>query len=333
MAAKVLRVQRNAIRLWLTLAGLLFLDFSPAWFAAGTALVGAGAAFRVWCKGHLTQKKGLTTTGPYALCRNPFYFGNLVLDLGICCLSGRLAIVLPYLALFAFVYGRQIRKEERRLLAAHGHEFLAYADRVPRFWPRPAPLLLRTTWTDGFSWRNVNFTKRIEIPRLLQALSYPPLFFLGHRARAEWPVAAAEVTALDATVACALVFLLACARILRLPLRRRKPVVPEALASNRGRLVFLAAFSALVLGLAVAGAGPGPLLGRGGIAAGLAALAAAGLLQRRLSARAAVALELAACLALAVLCGVPGAFFAALGFYMLLTFERWALKKRRRSLA
>ena len=38
MAAKVLRLQRNAIRLWLTLAGLLFLDVSVPWFAAGTVL-------------------------------------------------------------------------------------------------------------------------------------------------------------------------------------------------------------------------------------------------------------------------------------------------------
>src|SRR5262245_3386636 len=45
----------------------------------GCALIFAGLAIRTWAAGILRKTRELTTTGPYALIRNPLYVGSFLI--------------------------------------------------------------------------------------------------------------------------------------------------------------------------------------------------------------------------------------------------------------
>lgn len=108
------------------------------WF--GFCLLIAAALGRIWAYAHIGGRKNrqLCTTGPYSLTRNPLYLFSFlgVLGAGLALQSLSLAAVsaLLFLAYYALV----IRAEETRLRALFGAAFAAYADAVPRFWPRLA---------------------------------------------------------------------------------------------------------------------------------------------------------------------------------------------------
>ena len=50
--------------------------------AAAAVLMLAGLAVRSWASGTLRKGKGLTTWGPYRLCRHPLYLGTMLLITG-----------------------------------------------------------------------------------------------------------------------------------------------------------------------------------------------------------------------------------------------------------
>lgn len=124
----------------------------------GLLLLIAAALGRIWSYAHIGGRKNreLCTTGPYSLTRNPLYFFSFlgVVGAGLALQSLLLALssTIAFLGYYRFV----IRAEERRLRNLFGGDFDAFADRVPRFWPRvarpdhgddlvvPARLLART---------------------------------------------------------------------------------------------------------------------------------------------------------------------------------------------
>jgi protein-S-isoprenylcysteine O-methyltransferase Ste14 len=121
--------------------GLSLLVFSrptSELLVAGIALALAGEAVRVWASGHLDKDRRLTTTGPYALTRNPLYFGSFVVGLGFCVASGRPLFLALLLLLFRFVYVPVMRREAARLESAYPEAYGRYAARVPLFLPRRA---------------------------------------------------------------------------------------------------------------------------------------------------------------------------------------------------
>jgi protein-S-isoprenylcysteine O-methyltransferase Ste14 len=104
------------------------------------ASVLAGAALRAWATLHNryaqgTERKALATGGPYSWSRNPLYWANGFVLLGAFAASGLFAWLPAAAAWFAFVYGRTVRHEERRLHAKYGAAYAAYAARVPRWLP------------------------------------------------------------------------------------------------------------------------------------------------------------------------------------------------------
>jgi protein-S-isoprenylcysteine O-methyltransferase Ste14 len=132
---------------------IVFSDPSTAAFWPGLGFALLGLSIRLWAAGHLHKHEDLATSGPYRFTRNPLYFGSFVMGLGFTLASGRLWILLLFLALFLAVYLPVMRAEVRELEAGYGHRFRRYAYRVPLFIPllRPAE-----TETEGhFSWRQV----------------------------------------------------------------------------------------------------------------------------------------------------------------------------------
>lgn len=128
---------------WLLLPADVLSLLGVAWTL--WALLSLGRSFAI-----LPQARRLVTGGPYGLCRNPLYLGEVV---------GGWAVFLPTLSwpaaavLLANVGLLLIRvkAEERVLLQTFGAEYAEYLRRVPRFLPlgprRPGRLARRTPTT------------------------------------------------------------------------------------------------------------------------------------------------------------------------------------------
>ncbi len=122
---------------------LNFHDFKAL---AGLLLVLGGLGLRSWAAGFLTKNTQLTTTGPYALVRNPLYLGSFCLVAGFCLLINDrqdiwvLSIALP------LIYGPKVLSEERWLSQNFPHEWPQYAARTRRFLPSSLALPRLAGW-------------------------------------------------------------------------------------------------------------------------------------------------------------------------------------------
>ncbi len=101
---------------------------------------GAGLCLRVWSQMHLHYRLRvrmiLTTTGPYAYIRNPFYVANTLLLTGAAFLSELFWFAPLMLVYCAIVYSFVIRYEEAKLPKRYGTLYTDYFNRVPRWFPK-----------------------------------------------------------------------------------------------------------------------------------------------------------------------------------------------------
>jgi len=107
-------------------------------------LITFGMAWAVWGLAYLRRSfsiipeaRQLVTGGPYALSRNPLYFGEGIASVGV-----MLPVFGPWQALLLLVFiasqALRISWEEKVLLDAFGEEYRGYLRRVPvllPFWP------------------------------------------------------------------------------------------------------------------------------------------------------------------------------------------------------
>lgn len=123
--------------------------------ACSLLLVLLGLAGRAWaagCAGSHTRRATieaprLVTGGPYAHVRNPIYLASILVGIGMVGLLGDPWMLVPCVAVFAFLYGSIVPAEEEFLLGQFGEEYRRYRQAVPRVlprlrsWPeaRPAP--------------------------------------------------------------------------------------------------------------------------------------------------------------------------------------------------
>ena len=105
---------------------------------SGLLLIFACIIGRTWCTLYIggQKKRELVTKGPYSVMRNPLYGFTLVGAAGVGALSGSLTLAFLCVAFATAVFLSVVRREEQFLLAAFPSEYPAYAERVPRFWPR-----------------------------------------------------------------------------------------------------------------------------------------------------------------------------------------------------
>jgi len=106
----------------------------------GILLFLAGWTIRIWAQKHLGYrlkvKRSLTSSGPYALLRNPIYIGNTLLILAAVVTSEVLWMIPLTLLWCAAVYSLVVRYEERHLAEKYGEAYLSYVTAVPRWLPR-----------------------------------------------------------------------------------------------------------------------------------------------------------------------------------------------------
>lgn len=106
------------------------------------ALVVLGQSWRCWAVGYIGLYRGenvkaqrLATRGPYALMRNPLYFGNFIIGLGWSVIAGWRGVIIfavSFVLLYVLVI---IPREEEFLREKFGAEYEDYCARVKRFWP------------------------------------------------------------------------------------------------------------------------------------------------------------------------------------------------------
>jgi protein-S-isoprenylcysteine O-methyltransferase Ste14 len=127
--------------------GLLLLCSRSTWeevpplsallFASALVLVAIGSLGRLWCALYIAgqKTKTLVSLGPYSISRNPLYFFSLLGGIGVGFGTETLLIPMGIALLFGIYYPYVIKREEVKLLAAHGETFRRYCKRTPRFIP------------------------------------------------------------------------------------------------------------------------------------------------------------------------------------------------------
>jgi protein-S-isoprenylcysteine O-methyltransferase Ste14 len=118
-----------------------------AFRVGGLALTGAGGCLVAWCcwlqftvgqgtTGFSEPTRRLVTSGPYGVVRNPMMEGQFILfaGLGLLLDLAGMFLLLPLLALA--IHGVTVLVEEPSLRGRFGQEWIDYASRVPRWFPR-----------------------------------------------------------------------------------------------------------------------------------------------------------------------------------------------------
>ena len=131
--------------LWTLLFLIIFIIARPDVnsLMQGLWLVIAGQLWRFWAAGCIGRYRGeqvkalrLATWGPYALMRNPLYFGNFLIGLGWALMAGFIAVIIFILGFIVLYVLIIIPYEENFLSGKFGAEYESYKSRVGMFAPK-----------------------------------------------------------------------------------------------------------------------------------------------------------------------------------------------------
>jgi len=136
-------------------------------FAIAAVLLIAAALIRTWASAYLhsdvvyaaaIQTRSLVADAPYRHVRNPLYFANLLMAIGMGAMTSRIGFFVLLLGMLLFCY-RLVLREEAELRAVQGESYEQYRKAVPRFWPALQPRVPaghgQANWAAGFkaeSW-------------------------------------------------------------------------------------------------------------------------------------------------------------------------------------
>jgi protein-S-isoprenylcysteine O-methyltransferase Ste14 len=136
-------------------------------FAFAAFLLVVAALLRTWASSYLragvvyaaeVKTESLVADGPYRQVRNPLYFANLLMVIGMGAMMSRTGVLVAVVTMLLFCY-RLILREEAELQASQGEQYEVYRRAVPRLWPslwpRVAAAERQARWTEGFkaeSW-------------------------------------------------------------------------------------------------------------------------------------------------------------------------------------
>lgn len=171
-------LRRNA-HFPLAVVALALAHPSPPTNLAGSLLVLAGIAVRVWAAGLLEKGGELCTDGPYRCVRHPLYLGSLLGAIGLCVMMNDKWGWLVVLPLFLVIYTAQVIAEERALRASYGGEHARWAGQVPMLVPR----LWRRGASRGRRWSWARLLANRELYHVLVTVALVVMFWL----RPQWP--------------------------------------------------------------------------------------------------------------------------------------------------
>ncbi len=179
-ASPLLRLQQCFTRLRFLLALpaaalLIYLvSHGPIW--PGVLVTAFGEFWQLWAAAHLHKNVTMIRSGPYALLRNPMYFGRFFVLLGFVLLTWRWYLVLSYVVIFAVYAHARVMGEEARLRGLFGQEYADYCAAVNRWLPWPR------TPGDGrrWSWEAVRRNHQLRVSlaaALLLAVLWGRVYF------------------------------------------------------------------------------------------------------------------------------------------------------------
>lgn len=131
-------------------------------FVLAAMLLFLAAALRTWGSAYLNagvvyaaevKTASLVADGPYRRVRNPLYFANIGMALGLGAMMSRWGCAVAVVLMVLFCY-RLILREEAELFSTQGERYRAYLARVPRLWPsltaRVEASGRKARWADGW---------------------------------------------------------------------------------------------------------------------------------------------------------------------------------------
>lgn len=130
---------------------------SPLSLALGLPLSALGLWLRAWAAGHIAKDRRLTTSGPYALVRNPLYLGSLIAAAGLAAAARSPLVAVLFAVYFVLLYLPAIQLEEQHLRELFP-EYEGYAAEVPALIPR----LRRKPDGGRFSWRLYRYNREYQ---------------------------------------------------------------------------------------------------------------------------------------------------------------------------
>lgn len=155
----------------------------------GAVIAAFGLLVRAAASGHLHKDEELTTTGPYAVTRNPLYLGSAILAAGFIVAGHSWWAGLLVGAYFSIFYYAVMRAEEGDLRGKFGAAFEAYAARVPLFFPgnirggaETPPS--ETAASNSFSW--ARYRRNREYQALIGTIAGVGVVWLRMWIRARW---------------------------------------------------------------------------------------------------------------------------------------------------
>jgi protein-S-isoprenylcysteine O-methyltransferase Ste14 len=113
--------------------------------AVGIAIILSGFLFRISARGYKEEESlsshKLVKDGPYALIKDPMYFGTFLIGMGFVIVLFNWWALLLFLCPFFLIYIPQIRKEKAILSKQFGEEYRNYCRETPVYFPRISYLL------------------------------------------------------------------------------------------------------------------------------------------------------------------------------------------------
>ena len=127
---------RSFVGILCLIAGLYLARPSPVSVTVGFFFIITGMFFRAWASGYINKDRELATTGPFSLTRNPLYFGNFVLGLGIAVGANNTYAYAIFLAYYLTFFPFLMVFEHRRMKKKFGRAYEEYAKNSHSFFPK-----------------------------------------------------------------------------------------------------------------------------------------------------------------------------------------------------
>ena len=124
---------------------------TPSSFLYGLPFVVIGESIRLWASGYLVKMADVITAGPFALCRNPLYWGSFFICIGYLIMCQNLKILVLGILLFWLFHIGAVFYEEKLLKERFGEQYDSYCKTVPRFLPH----LRRLSGNGSFSFKQL----------------------------------------------------------------------------------------------------------------------------------------------------------------------------------
>ena len=121
----------------LGLIAILYLsEPAPQSVFIGFFFIIAGMFFRAWSSGYLNKDNELATQGPFALTRNPLYFGNFILGVGIAIAGNNICCYTIFLVYYLLFFPFLMVVEKKRMKKKFGERYEKWAKNSNSFFPK-----------------------------------------------------------------------------------------------------------------------------------------------------------------------------------------------------